>query len=214
MSLFTGLPDQGFEDSDNSSIFSSPSPKSRQRAADPYSAELAQNSSVQLRQRTTRDDDVSVTVMGVQRQASHVPVGDKCVSPASELARPRSFVLSFPDETCAGEIVNSSNGQVLQCVLKHICIFLTWFCNLMLIIFLGHIDSAYCYRLSIMVCLLVCQSLSVTIVSPAKMAEPTEFWTWVDPRNHLLDRGLTPPCEGTILQRKEQPIVKYGDPLS
>jgi len=110
--LTAGLPDQGFEDSDNSSIFSSPSPKSRQRATAPCSTEVAQNSPVQLRQRTTADEDVSVAVMDVRRQAPRVPVGGKNVSSPSELARPRSFVLSFPDDTCAGEIANSNNGQV------------------------------------------------------------------------------------------------------
>jgi len=41
-------------------------------------------------------------------------------------------------------------------------------------------------QVAYVVCLSVC--LSVTIVSPAKMAEPIEMlfgvWTWVGPRNH------------------------------
>lgn len=112
--LFAGLPDQGFEDSDNSSIFSSPSPKSRQRTTAACLADVAQSSLVQLRQQTAADKDVSMAVMGVQRQASHVPVGGRNVSSASELARPRSVVLSFPDETCTGELAGSNNGQVLN----------------------------------------------------------------------------------------------------
>jgi len=39
--------------------------------------------------------------------------------------------------------------------------------------------------------------LSVTVVSPAKMAEPIEMpfglRIWVDPMNHVLDRGSAPP---------------------
>lgn len=121
--MTAGLPDQGFEDSDNSSIFSSPSPKSRQRATAPGSAEVAQNSSVQLQQQTTADADVSLVLMGVPRQLSHMhSVGAKNVSSAAELARPRSFVLSFPDETC--EIANSNSQQVLECILIHVCMYL------------------------------------------------------------------------------------------
>jgi len=58
--------------------------------------------------------------------------------------------------------------------------------------------------------------LSVTIVSPAKMAEliemSFELWTSVDPRNHVLDRGTDSPCEGAILRGKRG-IVKYRDSL-
>jgi len=52
----------------------------------------------------------------------------------------------------------------------------------------------------------VCLSVgwSVTILSPAKTAEPIEMpfavWTWVDPRNHVLDDGPDPPSEGAILR--------------
>ena len=39
--------------------------------------------------------------------------------------------------------------------------------------------------------------LSVTLVSPAKTAEPIEMpfglWTQVGPRNHVLDEGPDPP---------------------
>jgi len=57
-----------------------------------------------------------------------------------------------------------------------------------------------------MVCRSVCWSvgLSVTLVSPAKTAEPMEMpfelRTWVGPRDHVLDGGLDPPLEGTILR--------------
>ena len=119
--MTAGLADQGFEDSDNSSIFSSPSPKSRQRANVPCSTEVAQNLSVQLRQRIAADDDESAAVTGVQRQASHTPVVGKNTSAASDMIRPLSFVLSFPDDTPDGIIADSNNGQVRywNVVLKH-----------------------------------------------------------------------------------------------
>ena len=122
--LTTGLPDQGFEDSDNSSIFSSPSPKSRQRASAHCSAEMVHNSSVQLRQRITADEDASAAVMGVQWQASHTPVVGKNVSSASDVTRPLSFVLSFPDDTSDGVIADSNNGQVLELLfsLSNMCV--------------------------------------------------------------------------------------------
>ena len=48
-----------------------------------------------------------------------------------------------------------------------------------------HADAVYCYRLSSVVC------LSVTVVSPAKIAEliemPFGLWSWVCPRNHALE---------------------------
>jgi len=58
-----------------------------------------------------------------------------------------------------------------------------------------------------MVCLSVC--LSVTLVSPAKVAEPIEMpfglRTWVGQRNHVLDWGSDPPWEGAILRGKDMP---------
>ena len=115
VTVSAGLPDQGFEDSDNSSIFSSPSPKSRQRASAQCSAEMVQNSSVQLRQRITVDEDASAAVMGgLQWQASHTPVVGRNVSTTSDVTRPLSFVLSFPDDASDGVIADSNNGQVLE----------------------------------------------------------------------------------------------------
>ena len=44
--------------------------------------------------------------------------------------------------------------------------------------------------------------LSATLVSPAKMAEPTEMpfglRTWLGLRDHVLDGGSDPPWEGAI----------------
>ena len=57
-------------------------------------------------------------------------------------------------------------------------------------------DMAICFFLAWLVC------LSVTIVSPAKRAEPVVMpfgmWTWMGPRNHVLDVGPDPPCEGAV----------------
>jgi len=48
--------------------------------------------------------------------------------------------------------------------------------------------------------------LSVTVVSPAKTAEPIEMlfglWTWVGSRNHVLAGDPDPPCEKVILRGK------------
>ena len=59
--------------------------------------------------------------------------------------------------------------------------------------------------------------LSVTLVSPAKTAEPIEMpfglRTPVGPRNHVLDEGPDPSWEGAILRGKGRPIVKYTDAL-
>ena len=52
-----------------------------------------------------------------------------------------------------------------------------------------HVDAANCYRRSSVVCLSV--GLSVTIVSPAKTAEPIEMpfgaWTMMGPRKRASD---------------------------
>jgi len=71
-----------------------------------------------------------------------------------------------------------------------------------------------------MVCLSVCLSVnqSVTLVSPAKTAEPIEvpfgLRTWVGPRDHLLDGGSDPPWEGANFGEKNgRPIVKHRDIL-
>jgi len=58
--------------------------------------------------------------------------------------------------------------------------------------------------------------LSVTIVSPAKSAEPIEIpfglWIRVRPRNHVLDGGPDQPCEGAILRAGERggPLQSIG----
>ena len=56
------------------------------------------------------------------------------------------------------------------------------------------IDAAYCYRPSSVVC------RSVTLVSPAKTAEPVEMpfglRARVDPGNHVLDGGPDPHGKG------------------
>jgi len=73
------------------------------------------------------------------------------------------------------------------------------------------VDVAYCYRRSSAHSLSV--GLSVTIVNPAKTAEPIEIplglWTRVGPRNHVLERDPDPPWEVTISRGKGRPIVKY-----
>ena len=80
-----------------------------------------------------------------------------------------------------------------------------------------YVDAAYCYRPSSVVCLSVCQS--VTIMSLEKTAEPikTSFgmWTRVGPGNHVwldVDGGPDLPHEAAIL-RGMRPIVKYRDSL-
>jgi len=59
-----------------------------------------------------------------------------------------------------------------------------------------YVDAAYCYRPSSVVCRSVRRS--VTLVSPAKTAEPIEtpLKTRVDPENHALDRGPGPHAKG------------------
>jgi len=58
---------------------------------------------------------------------------------------------------------------------------------------------------------------SVTLVSPAKMAEAIEMPfglnTRVGPRNHVLDGVHISPWEGAILRGKGYPIVKYRDTM-
>ena len=53
----------------------------------------------------------------------------------------------------------------------------------------------------------LCVGLSVTLVSPAKTAEPIDMpfglRTWVGPRKHVLDEGPDPgPWVGEILRGK------------
>jgi len=56
-------------------------------------------------------------------------------------------------------------------------------------------DAVYCYQTSSVVCHSV--GWSLTLVSPAKMAEliemPFGLMTCVGPGNHVLDRGPDPP---------------------
>jgi len=62
-----------------------------------------------------------------------------------------------------------------------------------------YVNADYYYRLNSMDCRSA--YLPVTVVSPAKMAEPIEMpfvglWTRMVPRNKVLDRGLDPHAKG------------------
>ena len=76
-----------------------------------------------------------------------------------------------------------------------------------------YVDAACCYRRTSVVCrLYVC--LSVTIVSPAKTAEPIEMpfgiWTRVDLRKHVLDDG----AHWRNLANTTEPSMCVGDAAS
>ena len=64
---------------------------------------------------------------------------------------------------------------------------------------------------------MVCLSVRpVTLVSPAKTAEPIEMpsglRTWLGPRDHVLDGGSDLPMErGKFWGKNGRPIVKYRD---
>ena len=70
-----------------------------------------------------------------------------------------------------------------------------------------YVDEVYCYRPSRVLCrsvgLSVSQSVIVTLVSPAKTAEPIEMpfgsRTRVGPGNHALDGGSDTQSKGAIL---------------
>jgi len=81
-----------------------------------------------------------------------------------------------------------------------------------------YVDAACCYRPSSVICRSVCWS--VTLVSPAKTAEPIEMpfglRTWVEPGNHILDGGPDTHGKGQFWGGKgasHTPIVKYRDIL-
>jgi len=65
-----------------------------------------------------------------------------------------------------------------------------------------YVDAVYCYRPSSVVCR--CVGLSVTLVSPAKTAEPIKLpfglRIRVGPGNRVLDGCPHPPWEGAILR--------------
>jgi len=78
--------------------------------------------------------------------------------------------------------------------------------SLSVLIILDHIAR---YRPNSMVC------WYVTLVSPAKTAEPIEMafalLTWVGTGNHVLDWAQIAPWEGAILRGKGRPTVKCRD---
>jgi len=75
------------------------------------------------------------------------------------------------------------------------------------------VDAAYYYRGSGVVCRLV--GLSVTIMSPAKMVEPTMvpfvLFTRVGSSNRVLDAVQIATVKGQFWGIKERSIVKYRD---
>jgi len=70
-----------------------------------------------------------------------------------------------------------------MCSLQHVCASSLSFQAASLY----YVDEAYCYRWYSVVCLSVSVGRSVTIVSPAKTAEPIKMpfvlWTQMGPRN-------------------------------
>ena len=74
--------------------------------------------------------------------------------------------------------------------------------------FLGHIAVLRTYMRPIVTDRVV--SRSVTVVSPAKMAEliemPFALRTRVDPVNHVIDGDPDPPWEGALLRREVGPL--------
>ena len=70
-----------------------------------------------------------------------------------------------------------------------------------------HDDAVHCYRLSSVVC------RSVTLVIPAKTAEPIEMLfglrTWMGAVNHVLDGVQISPSRGNF-GGKEEPVVSIG----
>jgi len=76
-----------------------------------------------------------------------------------------------------------------------------------------YVHVVYCYRPSSVVCRSVCRS--VTLVSPAKTAEPIEMpfelRTRVGPGNHVLDRIQIPHMKGQFSEGKGASHCKvYG----
>ena len=65
-----------------------------------------------------------------------------------------------------------------------------------------YVDAAYCYRPSSVICRSVCRLLSVTVLSPAKTAEPIEipFWLWtlMGPGNSVLHEVQIPMGNGNF----------------
>jgi len=76
-----------------------------------------------------------------------------------------------------------------------------------------YVDAAHCYRRSSVVC--QCVSLSVTIESPAKTAEPIEMpfglWIQVGAGNHVLDGGPVPHGKGKLRRGEEAARCKYTE---
>ena len=77
-----------------------------------------------------------------------------------------------------------------------------------------YVDAAYwCSSVVCRVCVSV--GLSVTIVSPAKTAEPIEMpfglWTRIGPRNHVLDGIQVCRGKGQFPVDKGRFIVKHRD---
>jgi len=80
------------------------------------------------------------------------------------------------------------------------------------------VDAAYCYRRSTTWSVCPCVGLSVTIVNPAKTAEPIEmpFELWAsggpkEPCRPIRCSPETPPSNGEFWEGKGRPSVKYRD---
>jgi len=100
------LPDQGFEDSDNSSIFSSPSPSTRRR--------LVPQSSQQEYEYQSRNHGALEILSNTAQLQQQAMSEQNCASPTSGQGRPLSFVLSFQADDNLTGCLNMVDGNQKQ----------------------------------------------------------------------------------------------------
>ena len=112
------MPDQGFEDSDNSSIFSSPSPSSRRRLV-PQSSQQEYEFQHEFQPRNRGTVGMLSSTAQLQQQAMSE---QNCSSPNAGPGRPLSYVPSFQADDNLMGCLNVVDGNQRQ--VSVICVFL------------------------------------------------------------------------------------------
>ena len=96
------MPDQGSYESDNSSIFSSPSPSSRHRRSDTQSSPVVKS--------RPRDHAAVEAVSSVGELSQQMSPVDQTLSPTGDLGRPLSFVLAFQTDENLADCISVVDG--------------------------------------------------------------------------------------------------------
>ena len=109
-----GLPDQGYDDSDDSSVFSTPSPKTKQRGVTPpMLLPLSETQHASLKRKKVPEKP--------EPMIHRTPMLEKSQSLQAEIASQRPLSMVIASQSEANVIVNPATGSLQRQVGQQVC---------------------------------------------------------------------------------------------